>query len=166
MNTSEEGYEEAREEAYKRAYDRAIQLLARRAHSTWELQCKLLRGKTSPEVVHRVCERCQALGYLDDADFALSRARYRLLHGHYGPERVRAELRSLHVDPPYIQQSLDTLLAETDVVHLATAALAKRFGNSPDDTQADEHGQRNKKRRYDYLARRGFNSHTIWQVLE
>lgn len=210
------------EEEYKRAYDQAIRLLARRDHSEWELQRKLLQGKTSPEVLRRVCERCQEQGFLNDAKFAMSRARYRLLHGHYGPGRVWAELRSLHVDKLNIQQAIDALLAENDEVHLATVALTKRFGATTDDSEMDKNDryyetdgceaddgyetdgygsdggyeaerheaglrktglhkagrrktfmrsqaffrEREKKRRYDYLARRGFSNQTIWQILE
>lgn len=185
-----------REDAYQRAYDRAVRLLARRAHSVWELQQKLSQGKTSLEVVHRVCERCRELGYLDDADFALSRTRFRLLHGQHGPRRVWAELRALHVEAHHIQSALDELLAETSEFSLAAAALAKRFGEKyPARERADEgfpdeapwhtaplraaqagdrfHAElsgaeawRDKKRRYDFLARRGFTDDAIRQVLE
>ena len=157
------------EEVYERAYDQAIRLLARRAHSTWELQYKLRRGKNkiSAAVMQRVCERCQELGYLNDADFAMSRARYRLLHARHGPRRIQAELRALHIDELYIQQALDALLAETDEVKLATVALSKHFGDGSDgDTTLSRAQERKeKKRRYDFLLRRGFSEEAIWQIL-
>ena len=188
------------DDAYKRAYDQAIRLLARRDYGEWELQRKLLQGKTSREVVQQVCEQCQALGYLDDATFAHNRVRSRFLNSNYGPEKVRAELRSLQIEEQTIQQALDIVLQEHDVVHLAASALQKRFGPSvqgpfTDEQATDEwseddreersskpaaerdeprmtpHGKpgkqaKEKKRRYDFLMRRGFNAQTIWQVLE
>lgn len=196
MTEAAEGPMTITEKAYKYAYDRAVRLLARRAYSVWELQRKLRQGKTSWEVARRVCERCQELGYLDDAVFALSRARYRLFHGRYGPGRVWAELRALRVDEQHIQQALDELLAETSVVHLASVALFKRFGHikepahgddSEETYEAVEHvglvpleflqdgiscrlpvsrKEGTKKQYYDFLARRGFNDEVIWQVLE
>ena len=155
------------EESGQQAYDQAIRWLARRGYGAWELQQRLMQVGVPEAVVAQVCGRCQDLGYLDDAAFALSRARYRLHHGHYGPRRVWAELRALRVADEHIQRALDLLLAETDAVSLAAAALAKRFGT--EDRSAGEErdeGRRESKRRYDFLSRRGFNDEAIWQVLE
>jgi SOS response regulatory protein OraA/RecX len=113
-------------------------------------------------VVERVCDRCRELGYLDDAAFALSRARHRLYHGRYGPRRVWAELRTLRIADEQIQQALDILLAERDVVSLAGVALEKRFG----DGKRAENDRRALQQQYDFLSRRGFNDEAIWQVLE
>ena len=150
------------EEIDKQAYDQAIRWLARRAYGAWELQQRLLQVGMEAEGVARVCARCRALGYLDDAAFALSRARYRLHRGGYGPRRVWGELRALQVAETHIQQALDQLLEENDAVALATVALAKRFGpGGPGKT-----GRRELKRKYDSLSRRGFNDETIWQLLK
>ena len=167
------------EQEYKRAYDQAVRLLARRAYSTWELQRKLRQSKASTEIITQVCERCQALGYLSDADFALSRARYRLVHAHQGPRRIEAELRSLHIDASLIRQAFETLLTETHEIHWATVAMVKQFGTLPlateneeetDQTEGDRSSvsayRKEKKRRYDFLVRRGFNDAVIWQVLD
>ncbi|MBF0400261.1 MAG: RecX family transcriptional regulator [Magnetococcales bacterium] len=155
------------EETDKQAYDQAIRWLARRSYGSWELQQRLLQEGGVPEVVTRVCARCQELGYLDDAAFALSRARYRLHHGHYGPRRVWAELRALHVADELIQQALDFLLEEEDLLSLARSALAKRFGvmEGRAGEPSDPTCRQESKRRYDFLSRRGFNDAVIWQVL-
>lgn len=164
---------EEEEALYQHTYERAIRLLARRSHGEQELQRKLLQGKTSREVVARVCASCRALGLLDDAAFALSRTRYRLLHGRYGPSYVRAELRALRVEEHHICDALDALLAEHDVVELATHALSKRFVVKTDPQDAVAEARRGpvcraggKKRCYDFLARRGFDDQTIRQVLD
>ena len=167
------------EQAYERAYDQAVRLLARRSYGTWELQRKLRQSKTTPEIITQVCERCKELGFLNDADFALSRARYRLVQAHQGPRRIEAELRSLHIDAPLIRQALETLLTETHEIHWATVAMVKQFGelslasNDEEDAyQTESHRpfisehRKDKKRRYDFLVRRGFNDAVIWQILE
>ncbi len=155
------------EEKGQLAYDQAIRWLTRRAYGERELENRLQQSGFATEAVAQACARCRELGYLDDAAFALSRARYRLHHGHYGPRRVWAELRALQVDDEYIQQALDFLLAETDSVSLAEAALSKQFGAAVGRVagEPDQTGRRDAKRRYDFLARRGFNDETIWQVL-
>ncbi|MEO5339524.1 MAG: recombination regulator RecX [Magnetococcus sp. MYC-9] len=155
------------EEIDKQAYDQAIRWLARRGYGRWELQQRLLQSGVSAGQVAQVCDRCQALGYLDDAAFAASRARYRLHHGHHGPRRVWAELRALQVADEDIQQALAPLLEETDECSLAAAALAKRFGPpAQEETErCGRRGHQESKRRYDFLSRRGFNDEAIWQVL-
>lgn len=156
------------EETDKQAYDQAIRWLTRRAYGTWELQQRLVQSGVAADVVERVCTRCQALGYLDDAAFALSRARYRLHHGRYGPRRVWAELRALQIEDEQIQKALDFLLEEEDLLSLAMGALAKRFGvvEGQADAPQERIDRQESKRRYDFLARRGFNDSVIWQVLK
>ena len=150
------------EETFQQAYDQAIRWLTRRAYGAWELRQRLLQVGMAAPLVEQVCDRCRELGYLDDAAFALSRARYRLYHGRYGPRRVWAELRALRIAEEQIQHALDLLLAERDVVSLAEAALVKRFG----DGERDANDRRMLQRQYDFLSRRGFNDEAIWQVLE
>lgn len=150
------------EETVQQAYDQAVRWLAQRAYGEWELQQRLLQSGFAESAVAQVCERCRELGYLDDAAFALSRARHRLFHGRYGPRRVWAELRALHLPDEQIRQALDILLAERDVVSLAESALAKRFGE--DERKTGD--RRALQRQYDFLSRRGFNDEAIWQVLE
>ncbi|MBF0161189.1 MAG: regulatory protein RecX [Magnetococcales bacterium] len=153
------------EETTKQAYDQAIRWLARRSYGEWELQQRLLQeGVTSGDVAV-VCARCRELGYLDDAAFALSRARHRLQNGHYGPRRVWAELRALQVAESHIQQALDLLLEEGDAVQRAATALAKRFGSGEERGESDTTDRRALKKKYDFLSRRGFGDETIWQVL-
>ncbi|MEO5363371.1 MAG: recombination regulator RecX [Magnetococcus sp. DMHC-8] len=154
------------EENDQQAYDQAIRWLARRAYGERELQERLLQAGVAMAVAEQVCGRCRALGYLDDASFALSRARYRLHHGHYGPRRVWMELRALQVADEHIQQALDQLLAETDAAALAERALIKQFGEAADRSGGEQPGRQELKRRYDFLSRRGFNDEAIWRVLK
>ncbi|MBF0096098.1 MAG: regulatory protein RecX [Magnetococcales bacterium] len=154
------------QEADRPAYEQAIRWLARRPYSVWELQQRLLQGAVSQEQCQRVCARCQELGYLDDAAFALSRARYRLHHGGYGPRWVTAELRALHVGAEEIRCALTELLAEEDVLALARKALHKRFGAVDNGASAENMRDRQqKKRHYAFLARRGFDDEVIWQLI-
>ncbi|MBF0624296.1 MAG: regulatory protein RecX [Magnetococcales bacterium] len=142
-----------------RVYDLALRCLALRPHGVVELGRKLRAKGASPAAVAEALERCQASGCLNDAAFAESLARNRLLDRRYGPGRVRLELRSLEVAAELAEAALDRLLAETDAIALARSALEKRFGSAPaQDTKS-------LKKRYDYLMRRGFDADTIRQVL-
>jgi regulatory protein len=148
------------------AYEQAIRWLARRPYGVWELQQRLLQTGVRQEQWQRVCARCQELGYLDDAAFALSRARYRLHHAGYGPRWVTAELRALQVGEEEIRNALSELLAEVNAVDLARKALHKRFGPVDNGSSAEKMGDRQqKKRQYAFLARRGFDDEVIWQLI-
>ncbi len=154
------------EESDHSAYEQALSCLARRPYSVWELQQRLRQKGASLTCIERVTARCQELGYLDDAAFALSRARYRLHHGRYGPRWIRAELRSLHVDEGTIEQALAELLAEQEELFWARQALCKRFGEVDEQFwQAAGSDRRQKERCYAYLARRGFDDEVIWQLI-
>ncbi|WP_193771065.1 regulatory protein RecX [Candidatus Magnetaquicoccus inordinatus] len=148
------------------AYEQAVRWLARRPYAVGELRQRLLQKGVAADCCERVCMRCQELGYLDDSAFALSRARYRLHHGGYGPRWVAAELRSLHVGEEEIRAALTELLAEEDLLSLAQRTLQKRFGTADSASPVAAEGNRQqKKRQYAYLARRGFDDEVIWQLI-
>ncbi len=153
------------EVTYERLYDQAVKLLARRAHSRWELERKLLwkvgKEEAASEVVKRVCDRCQAQGWLNDADFAASRLRYRLESCGQGPLRVRAELLNLGVAADTVERVLAEGLTEIDTTALAVRALAKRFGGGA----AAVTTLKERKKKYDFLVRRGFDHEDIGHVL-
>lgn len=155
----------------KRVYDQAIRFLARRPHGERELATKLARAGAGPGAIEKACDRCRELGYLDDAAFAASRARLRLLSGHYGPQRVRSELSTLGVAGVHIESALECLLRDNDEAALARAALEKRFGPVGGAGEAATH-QANRRatvkefaKQYNHLARRGFGHETIRQVM-
>lgn len=167
MESAEKSVSLPVEADYQRVYDQALRFLARRAHSTRELAVKLQRKGASVELVDRALGCCRDLGLLDEARFAKNRAEYRILRAGFGPLRVQSELRSLGVDADHVDQGLHDVLAETDLVELAAAALRKKFGDAP-VLQEEGNGdwvRKEIKRRHDFLRRRGFDGETIRQVL-
>ncbi len=153
------------EVTFARIYDQAVKLLARRTHGRRELVRKLLRTEgVTPELVERVCDRCQTMGYLDDVGFAESRVRYRLLSCGHGPQRVRAELLALGVAAAAIEEALANQLAEADTTALAAAALVKRYGGT--EKASGTLSPKERKKKYDFLARRGFGYEDIHNVLD
>ena len=75
---------------------RAVGLLARRAHSKWELVRKLRMKGFGPEAVETAMARLVELGYLDDASFAKGLVRRR--NGLRGPRALSAELAARGID--------------------------------------------------------------------
>ncbi|MBF0449035.1 MAG: regulatory protein RecX [Magnetococcales bacterium] len=141
------------------AYDLAVRLLARRAHGERELAAKLRRRQFGPDAIERVLDRCRALNYLDDLRFAKDRLRSRLTNHGWGPIRAKSELNAIGICPDYVTLAFESVLAEIDLFELASQVLHKRFGHSRVPLELKE-----KKRRQDFLFRRGFDGETIRSV--
>lgn len=75
---------------------RAVGLLARRAHSKWELRRKLRMKGFAPEAVDTAMVRLVELGYLDDSSFAKGLVQRRA--ALRGPRALSAELAARGVD--------------------------------------------------------------------
>lgn len=148
------------EQSYQSAYDQAVRWLAQRAYGERELAYRLERSGVSRDVRGQVLDRCRELGYLNDQTFANARARVRLRRG-YGPALVRAELHHLGIDDETVQAALDA--EEMDPLLHARQVLEKRFGSVGQEWGALDFRER--RRRYDFLARRGFDADVIHEVL-
>ena len=98
-------------------------LLARRAHSKWELRRKLRMKGFGAEAVDSAMARLVELGYLDDSSFAKGLVRHR--SALRGPRAISAELAAKGID----RAEAEAALAEFDTeAQLASATrLAKRL---------------------------------------
>ncbi|MBF0285447.1 MAG: RecX family transcriptional regulator [Magnetococcales bacterium] len=148
---------------FRRLLARAARKLGRRPMSRRELIAALEDPEREPEsdpaLLARVADRCQELGYLDDAAFARQRTAWRLERCGWGPARLRLELRRKGVDEPLIQEALARQTEELAPEAGARQALRRRFGESP---AADGSTLR---RMRDFLARRGFDGATIRRAI-
>ncbi|UGB37297.1 regulatory protein RecX [Frateuria soli] len=134
------------------AYDVALRLLARREHSAQELKRKLaargLEGGESREAI----DRLQDQRYQDDERFAAMLVRNRAAQG-YGPQRIRAELKTHAVTDARIRQLLEE--AEVDWEESALDQLRRRYGRKAPADHAE------RARRAQFLLRRGFAAATV-----
>ena len=131
----------------------AFRALAARALSVSELRTRLLRRAANPEDAESVLARVQELGYLDDAVLARTMAN----RSGIGRHRVRAELTRRGVDDALTQQAL-TVRDDDREAQEAAALLERQLPRlrRARDPRASA---------FAYLARRGFGSGVIWQVL-
>jgi len=105
----------------------AMNLLAHREHSRYELRTKLRRRFADAALVEEQLSRLAAEGLQADTRFAESYARQRSERG-YGPVRVRAELRERGVSTEEVAGALEALAIDWCAV--ATTVLRKKFGAS------------------------------------
>ena len=134
------------------AYDRALGMLARRECSQRELRTRLQHAGCDEGESKGAIERLHDQHYQDDGRFGEMIVRARVGQG-YGPDRIRAELRSHGLPDPAIRALLDA--AEADWPALARAQLRKKYGGKP----PVDHVERGK--RAAFLLRRGFAAATV-----
>jgi regulatory protein len=134
------------------AYDRALGMLARREYSERELRTRLERAGCDEAESESALNRLQAQNYQDDDRFGEMIVRARVGQG-YGPNRIRAELRSHGLADAAIRNLLDS--ADANWMDLARAQLRKKYGHQP----PVDHAERGK--RAAFLLRRGFPAATV-----
>ena len=124
---------------------RAAALIGRRAMSRADLRKKLLENGASSRDADYAVEWLEAIGALNDADYAGMLVRHYAQLG-YGPARYRDELRRHGVDRVLWDEAVDQA---PDSGELAEQYLRDRFrGSAPDEKE--------RKRAADALLRRGF----------
>ena len=135
----------------------ALNLLARREHSTLELKEKLIRRDFAPGRIEQVLESLAQDGLLSDERFAEAFVATRVRRGQ-GPLRIRRELDQRGVAAALAARHLD---AYRDAwLEIASNARRKRFGVEP----RRDYTERARQARF--LQYRGFSTAQIMQVLD
>lgn len=135
----------------------ALRLLARREHSFIELQRKLKRKGWPSTAVDAVVQDLADAGLQSDQRFAESYARSRAEKA-YGPLRIRAELSERGIDRGLLERTLAEL--QTDWLAQAAKWYGRCFGDERPDSLKE------KSRRQQALARRGFDSAVIREITD
>jgi regulatory protein len=136
---------------------RAMDLLARREHSRYELERKLGARGFEPTIVAGVLDALAAEHLLEEQRFVESFIRSRIRKGQ-GPARIRAELVQRGIDDAEVAAGLAE--ADCDWVAIAAEARRKRFGAAPPASFAARAKQAN------FLQYRGFEGQQIRAALE
>ncbi|HEB59209.1 MAG TPA: regulatory protein RecX [Gammaproteobacteria bacterium] len=134
----------------------AMDMLARREHSSGELRRKLVARDYDVAEIEQTLAELRAENLLSDRRFAEAFIHARVGRG-YGPARIEAELRQREVDEALI----DACLADCGEDWLAHAARvrARKFGRA----MPEDYAQRARQARF--LQYRGFFSDTIRRLL-
>ena len=140
----------------------AMDLLARREHSSHELTTKLGRRfrnrDCDPVLIQQVAKQLVDEGLLSNERFAASRVRQLAGRG-YGPNRIRNDLRQQRVDG-FVSESMEEVFeAPIDWRTEAEAAYRKKYQGRPISGDWDAR-QRERARRLRFLQYRGFDAAT------
>lgn len=134
----------------------ALRFVARGARSQAQLKAFLSRRGASTQCIESIAVRFLELGYLNDAAYAVERARARVKRQPMGRERLEGELLEKGIDPATITWALDQVFAEQSEEELARKLLAKRWGNRKPKAGAQAVG---------LLRRYGFAEDTIEKLV-
>lgn len=134
--------------------EKAIELLARKPMSRWELERKLAQWEAGEEEIAAICDRMEELGFLNDAEYAARVVRHYSAKG-YGERKLRDELYRRGISRELWQQALEQV---ADQDELLDAFVAKKLaGKQPDRKEL--------KKVSDALARRGYSWSDISDAL-
>jgi len=139
---------------------KAWSLIALKSRSRSELARALAQRKFAKHVIQETLEDLEAKGYLDDTEFARQAIEQAITSGKAGPNLLRQQLAAKGVAREIAERELEPLRDRETQERAATALLVKWNKRAkPDDPQ---------KRRMaaaGYLARRGFDSGLVWEVV-
>jgi regulatory protein len=135
----------------------AMNLLARREHSAWELRRKLKPRFSDQALLDEQLTRLAEQNLQSDSRFAESYARQRVSRG-YGPVRLQEELRERGVSREDIAITMEEI--EVDWYAHAIEVMQLKFGTLP----AKE--IKEKARRARFMQHRGFYSDHYQHLLQ
>ncbi len=134
-----------------RAWRKALELVARREHSTGELKIKLMQRGFGSAGIDAVCEILQTEGLLDDQRFARMYAENRLRRKPEGPLLLEQRLRAKGISAG-IARSVLGEVCTPEAINEAIERLVERIKRTRgDDPQMLQHE----------LKRKGFAYHHI-----
>ena len=112
--------------AEHRAREKALYLLEHRAHSKKELTDKIARAEFDREAARRAADHMEALGLIDDEDYARRLAQSLFNHKHFGARRVKQELRQKGIADDVIEAVLEEFSTGRDETEENIRAILER----------------------------------------
>lgn len=144
----------------KAALESAVRILARRDHTHTELALKLRQRGFCRTAIAAALARCRELGYLDDANAAMTLAHHMAARG-YGPLWIRRALIKKGLDTDLIEKALTCCGDEPVQVRRARRQLDKKsaaLAREPDPWKR-------RQKAYRYLIGRGFSAAVVRQLV-
>jgi regulatory protein len=140
------------DELRRRTFQRAVKLLAAKPRSIAELRERLLQGKgATKDVVETVIARLREYGYLNDEQFALSYASFKVKQKPVGRRRLERDLKLKKIPSAVANDALEVVYAETSEEQLIEQAIAKRLR-----IRGRPKNRAEVKSLFDHLLRQGF----------
>lgn len=149
---------------HKELLHKAVQLLAQRSHSSYELNNKLrvfsqkkyIHQEYEPEIVQttirQVIDHCLTKKWLNEDDFIEQYITMRARRG-YGPNRIVLELQQRGIDKSAVQRTLAE--QNIDWIELGLAQMLKKF------RVIDKNNRQQQGKVFQFLSYKGFSQEQI-----
>lgn len=148
-------------EVKQECFDRAMASLGSRLHSRAELHRKLMRREYGETVVNAVLEDLVRMGYVNDEQFAKTKAMSAAQHKHHGRRRAFVELRRAGVSGAVAERALDDVYAAQD-----STAVARQLAEKQAPRLRKLEPMVARRRLVGMLQRRGFDYESIKPVVD
>ncbi len=158
--TREELSEIKKAEELSGAKEKGFLLLSYRARSIREFRIRLKQSKYPAEIVDAVIEDFTNKGYLDDKEFARSFVVSRMVTRPASKSYLIRELMSHGIDVETAQNTVETSYGDLSEREVAASLVKKKSKHYSRGNDKD------KRRLFDFLRRRGFSSEIIKDVIE
>lgn len=136
-----------------KAYDRALNLIARRMRSAWEMRDYLKRKGYTEDIIDHILNKLSLRGLINDLEFGKAWVRTRRLLKPTSKRKLKLELRQKRVDSEIIEQILAE--DETDDREVLRDLVERKRKRYPD-----------KLKLMQFLSRQGYSYDDIKSVLE
>lgn len=146
------------EDVLKQAKLKALSLLTDTDRTEEQLRQKLKQKSYEDGVVEQAIDYVKSFGYIDDAKYAQRFVENR--KKTKSKQEISAMLSQRGVKRELIAEALDTCYTSEDAIE-AIRYLAEKKHYSP-----EENSDKEKKKIYDYLLRKGFYYEDIRQVIQ
>lgn len=150
-----------KEESVKQAKEIAFRSLSRTPKSTSEISKKLKERDFQEQVIGEVIRELEKYGYLNDQEFARIYSESCLRAKPLGPKLLSQKLFKKGLNKELIEETIKEIYRQHDEVALAKRLLVKRT-----ETYKALDSRTARKRKADYLARRGFSWDVIRETLD
>jgi regulatory protein len=146
-----------------RVYDRALNMLAFRARSSVELARSLVRKGEPKELVERAVARLVEQGLLDDAAFAQSFTRSKVLGAGQSKRRVQQDLARKGVSRTVSDVAIATVFEDEGVDQ---AAVVEQAARKKLRSLLKLEPVVRRRRLYAFLARRGYDADDVRRAMD
>ena len=144
----------------KKIRNRALRLLSRRSYSQFQLEQKLLRHYSEKEV-RALLEELIKSRLLDDSSLAEERALMLRSRRHWGPQRIKGDLRRLGFDAKIVSRATEQ--AESAFPSEETLARVIQVWTRKN---GEPGSVARLKKLFDHCRRQGFPSQMVRDLLE
>lgn len=147
---------------YPRLRQKMVDLLARRAHSRLELKQKAIMNGFKAELAEDVINSLEDSGYVDDAGFSLAYARDKFKFNKWGPNRIRAGLKSKGITDPHINAAIESISDSETQEQQITKLLEKQCAKFTKEADF----LKRRKKAYNFLIRKGYRHSDVMKIIE